>query len=176
MLFISSFTSCNEKSHKKKIKMEYFKNFRGLSDRVGNQIHEAGLNDIQTLMSYSKDSPKGMFLNGRCIAILSEKTTYTVDEEVRIIHVFETINKEEELLINGPKQVYGEFVNEKLSTKLSSVDDYPWLPFYDGKAIKGPGIDYNFEITKYQFKKLGTYNILWKVGNLESNAISITVK
>lgn len=151
--------------------------FRGLYfiDKNG-EITEADSAEVNLVLYYNPQSNTKKFVNEERVTILSKKTNYAVNEPVKIVHLFESSSANNELYINGPKQIYDEYVNSSLKTETAASNSYPWTTIYDGEVIQAPGIDYAFDITEYQFNEPGTYLIQWKPVGLESNLLKIIVK
>ena len=71
-----------------------------------------------------------------------------------------------------------EFVDGKLASPARTG-----LAVYNGRVMKSPGVDFNYEISSYTFDKPGEHTIEWKGGGhpiqadlkLESNVLRITV-
>jgi hypothetical protein len=77
----------------------------------------------------------------------------------------------------GPKRVYGELVDDKLVTDPPPNPADPLVPSepYDGRVIPGPGVDTNYEITRYRFDTPGIHTISWQLGELVSNVLRIEI-
>lgn len=157
---------------------KHLKIWRGLYVREGNSIKEAPKEDIALAKTYPMSNDKGEWLDQIRITILSEKTNYSIGEEIRIVHVVESVKEGYELYIMGPKTIYAEYVNGKLVTKqIPNNWSDPLIPLiYDGEIEISPAVDYNYEITSYHFKNPGEYEIQWAPGKLKSNVIRINVK
>lgn len=154
---------------------EHLKRWPGLYVRQGDQVVDAPQEDIDLAKRYPFWKDKGLLKNDRRLTILCQKEAYTTGEEVRVIHVFESLKKSDEVYVMGPKQVYGEYIDGKLVTE-PAIDEYPWIPgAYRGKILLAPAVDYNYEITTYTFSEVGMHRIQWRLGNLESNTLNIKI-
>lgn len=148
-------------------------------DEVTKRFVDAPETDQKIIRDYPFWIDKGPIIDGTQLTITTSRLTYKVNESIRIAHIVEETQSGRTLFPVGPKEVTDEFVNEKLVTKKSMVSSgsYPWLPsIYDGEAEPSPGIDYNFEITKYQFQHPGIYNIQWRPGRYYSNILQVIVE
>jgi hypothetical protein len=138
--------------------------------RRGGTIVEAPPNDVATAQSYPSWPDKGELVAGSRLTIMTEKPTYRVGEEVRVIHVKETVEPGHSMHIMGPKKICGEFVDGKLATEeYSEIDDY------DGAIIDTPAIDYNYDVTSYKFSEPGKHTIYWESHSLRSNTLVLEV-
>ena len=59
----------------------------------------------------------------------------------------------------GPKQIQNEFVDGKLASPARTG-----LAVYNGRVMRGPGVDFNYEISSYTFDKPSKHTIQWKGG------------
>ena len=152
--------------------------WRGLYVLDDGTIKEASDKDISTAKNYPSFDGKGEWKDETRLTILSEKSSYELNEEIRVIHVVESTKADYELYIMGPKTVYGETVNgELMSPALPELMDDPLIPLmYDGETVPCPTLDYNYEITSYSFDSPGEYKIQWELGDMISNELIITVK
>ena len=151
--------------------------FRGLFYYSENgEIKEASQEDREVLFKYYGYESKGELNEGVRVTILTNKTKYRVNEEIKVIHVYESLATGHELFINGPKRIYDELVNGKLVTKTSSIKEYPWIGLYDGITIPSPNLDYGFDITNYKFSEKGLYVIQWNPGIYKSNKLEILIE
>jgi len=139
------------------------------------EIMPGTISDMNTLKNYIDYKDKGKLKNNSRVTIMSAQKGYKIDEEVRIIHVYESLAEGQELLTNSPKKIYDEYINDSLKTEKSPDSNYPWVFLYDGGIDESPGLDYGFDITRYMFSEKGTYEIQWKPGAMESNILKITV-
>ena len=76
----------------------------------------------------------------------------------------------------GPKEVFGEYLDEELQGGVPLEQDYPWVGLYDGEVLPSPELDYNFEISKYSFETSGEHRVQWRIGGCASNTVVLTVK
>ena len=150
---------------------EYLNRWPGLYVRQDGRIVEASPDDVDVAKRYPTVSSKGPVLEGRRITIMSRKNTYHVGEEVRVIHVLEVLEPGQEIFIMGPKAVSGEYVDCRATT--ADVRDEPQV--YDGRVLKSPGVDYNYDITTYTFDVAGRHEIYWQIGDLRSNTLGLEV-
>lgn len=155
----------------------HLRNFPGLSIRVGDAIHDAPEPDQAVARGYPAWPDKGPLTNGRRITIMTAKVSYGVNDEVRIIHVVETLNPQDELYVMGPKPVRGEYVGGVLVTEPVPPGSNPLEPEgeYDGMVLSGPAVDYNYDITTYRFDAPGQHEIQWRLGELASNRLQMTI-
>ena len=156
----------------------HLKDFPGLFVRVGADIQPAPEADQVVARGYPQWQSKGPLIGDRRITILSSKTTYLLNEEIKILHVAETVRPDDELYAMGPKQIFGEHVDGKLVTQPLPPGDDPLIPpgIYDGLVLSSPAVDYNYEITSYRFAIPGGHEIQWKLGALESNVLRLRVQ
>lgn len=144
--------------------------------RKNGALITAPTEDQSVAQSYQKWWDKGPIVDGKRITILSRKSAYQVNEEVRIIHVFEVVEPEHEMYVMGPKPIYGEYLDNELVKTAPPIDEYPFmLMFYNGIVIPSPAVDYNYEITSYKFNKHETHQIYWKLGSLKSNILKFNI-
>ena len=180
-MFLFILTSCsaqNEIMQEKNEIPEHLKVWRGLSVLKEDRFVDAPEEDINLAKSYPLYKEKGEWIDDTRLTIITSKTSYKIDEEIRVVHVVESIKSDYELYIMGPKIISGESVNGNLTTPAVSEDiGDPLIPMiYDGATVKCPAVDYNYEVTSYTFGKSGKYVIQWKLGGLTSNKIKIIVK
>jgi len=108
--------------------------------------------------------------------LMADATTVEPGEEARVLHVFERTEPGEWLYVMGPKTPYGELVDGRVATEAPPGDDDPLAPAdYDGATLPSPGLDTNFEVTVYSFDAPGVHEIVWEVGELRSNTLTIDV-
>ena len=108
--------------------------------------------------------------------MLMRNTTYNVNEEIHVIHVYEVVVPGQLVYVMGPKPVYGEYVDEQLVTPEPTPGDDPFVPsFYDGRAVPSPAVDYNYEVTVYSFSEPRRHRIDWRAGPLRSNTLKFEV-
>jgi hypothetical protein len=143
----------------------------GLYMRQGGKIVEALPEDVDVAKGYSIASGKGTVAGGRRITIMCNKTSYRVGEEVRVIHVLEVIEPGQDIFVMGPKPVWGEFVDGRPMTADSNDEQG-----YDGRVLKSPGVDYNYDITTYRFDTPGRHEIYWQMGELRSNTLELEIR
>jgi hypothetical protein len=153
--------------------------------RQGDRIVDAPESDQKVAGAYTDYKDKGEVNNGKRITILTAKTEYEVGEEIRVIHVLEIINAGAILHIMGPKTVDEEYVDGTLADPKGPDENG-----YDGRVMKSPGVDCNYEVTTYRFTEPGTHTIQWRGGGelvshrygrngslgLKSNTLTIRVK
>ncbi len=146
--------------------------------RKGDKIEKAPQADLAVARSYPAWKDKGSFVGGNRATIMIAKTSYTVDEEIRVIHVFEITKAGATIYAMGPKKVYDEFVDGKLIT-----EKFVQIGAYDGMTTSSPGVDFNYEITSYRFDHPGVHTIEWNgagfnegMKDLKSNTLKIEVK
>jgi hypothetical protein len=128
---------------------------------------------------------KGKVYNKRRATIMCSKNTVHVNDTIVVIHIFEELKRGRYYSVSGPKEVCSEFINDSLTT---CSGDSSTIAFWscncgdktvsviNDVSIKGPGIIFDFDNTKYVFQKPGTYNIQWKMGKYISNVLTITVE
>lgn len=150
---------------------EYLNRWPGLYMRQDGRIVEALPEDIEVAKGYPTVSSKGSVLGGSRITIICRKDSYHVGEEVRVIHVLEVIEPGQEIFIMGPKAVCGEYVDGRAMT----ADICGESQVYDGRVLKSPGVDYNYDITTYTFDAPGRHKIHWQMGELRSNTLKLEV-
>ena len=107
--------------------------------RDGDQILPALPEDNTVARGYVDWPDKGPVLEGRRLTIMTKKSSYSINEEIRVIHVFEATEPGKEVYIMGPKPVYGEHVNDKLTTQLPPENEDPFEPLtYNGVVLPSP--------------------------------------
>jgi|GEM_PF-1019474 len=150
----------------------------GLSIRENGTLKEAPQEDQVVAKSYPLHYEKGPWTDSTRITILSLKSTYEVGEDIRVIHVVESIKTDYELYIMGPKTIYGEHVDGELASPAVPQDfDDPLIPsIYNGAVETCPAVDYNYDITIYSFDTPGEHTIQWDLGDMKSNVLKVTVK
>ena len=127
--------------------------------------------------SFATYPTRGRAREGCRLTIMAPKQTYERGEAVIVAHFVESVTSEKNLYLMGPKPVTGEYVDGHLATAPSSQEPEPWVPSnYDGRVLKGPGIDAHFEATVYRFQDIGLHTIAWNPGKFKSNTLSIQVK
>ena len=150
--------------------------FRGLYDRQGDAIVEADPEDADCARNYQQLPAKGIWADGMRLTLATPRQNYQAGESVHVLHFVEREGAQAELYIMGPKPVFGESVDGVRRTPDPEMAAYPWVSIYDGEVMPGPGVDYNFEISKYTFDQAGTHEIVWQLGSLRSNVLTITVE
>lgn len=153
---------------------KHLQHWPGLFVRYNDTIVAAPPEDVTVAKSYPRSPDKGPLINGARLTILTRQGNYEIGEPIRIIHVFEAVEPGRTVYVMGPKTVFGEYVNEILKT-LPAPDDVLAPHDYEGMTIQSPAADYNYEITSYTFRAPGTYQIQWRLGELESNVLNVIV-
>ena len=145
--------------------------------RDGDRVVPAPAEDIELARSYPDIAEKGAIHSGYRLTILTRSRKRRSGEEVRIIHICEAVEPGTQLYVMGPKRIYGEFVDDVAVTDLPPNPTVPLAPCepYDGRVVPGPGLDANYEITRYWFDQPGTHTIWWRLGELRSNVLRIEV-
>lgn len=147
-----------------------------LFEQRGSEIVDAPPQDIQVAEGYRASTHKGAWSDGKRLTLLTLKSSYRPDEEIRVVHVVESTMPGYSLYVAGPKAVYGEYVDGKLVTARPVNDPDPLVPLDDdGITLPSPAVDYNYEVTKYTLARHGTHAIRWKLGTLESNTLEILI-
>ncbi len=143
--------------------------------RANGRVIKAPEEDIAVAEGYERWPDKGKLMDGRRLTIMAAGKTYVVGDQVRIIHVLE-VAADHPVYVSGPKPVLEEYLDGQLATTPLRVGQDPLEPSsYDGPVLRGPRVDYNWDITTYQFSKPGTHEVVWKPGSLASNRLSIEV-
>ena len=150
----------------------------GLLERKGDKIVDAPAEDLALAKAYHAFDDKGPLKAGQRITILTKKTRYKIGEPIRVLHILEVVEPKIEVYLMGPKTIYDEYVDGKLTTKKGLGSEG-----YRGMVMEGPIADFNYDITTYTFSKPGIHTIQWKGGghsmqgplSLESNLIKIQV-
>lgn len=155
---------------------QHLKHWPGLYVREGERIVEAPAEDQAVAQSYPTWPDKGLLLKGERLTILTRRNTYQVNERVRVIHVHEVVDPGQQVYVMGPKPVYGEYVDGQLATLAPPPGENPLSsPIYNGRVLRSPAVDYNFEITTYNFTKPGTHQLQWRLEPLQSNVITLEI-
>ena len=149
-----------------------------LFHRVNNKLVEAPPELTQLAQTYPFFGSKGKTVKGRRITIMAEKTRYKLGETVRIIHVLEAVEQGVELYVMGPKPVFDELLDGQNLNPLPKKTDV-----YDGKVVKGPAVDFNYDITHLTFTQPGKHTIQWQGGGhtsegplgLKSNVLTVEI-
>lgn len=150
---------------------EHLNRWAGLYMRQDGRIVEALPEDIVVAKGYPTVGRKGSLVRGRRITIMCRKNVYHVGEEVRVIHVLEVVEPGQDIFTMGPKAVCGEYVDGRAMTP----DIRGESQVYDGRVLKSPGVDYNYDITTYTFDTPGRHRIQWQMGELRSNTLELEV-
>lgn len=149
---------------------DYLKQPPELYARAGASIVPAPPGDQAVAATYARSAARGPLHDGARITILTERTTYKVGEEVRVIHVLEAPDPGRELYVMGPKAIYNEYVDG-----VDRTGPPPSPQVYDGRVLPSPGADFNYEVTTYTFAAPGPHRIQWRDGGRESNVIELQV-
>ena len=163
-----------KKTNKKDIP-KHLRIWPGLSVRDCEQIVEAPEKDCLVAKRYPFWIDKGSISDGRRITILTEKYVYSINEEIRVLHVFEAIAPGYTVYVMGPKPIHGEYIDSRLVTASDGEEVFMVSEDYDGMVLSSPAVDYNYEVTSYTFSQPGTHEIYWKIDNLKSNIITIEI-
>jgi hypothetical protein len=147
-----------------------------LFTREDGRVVPASPADIAVAERYAGWSDKGPISGGRRLTLMASSTHYRVGAEVRVIHVLEATDSGVPLYVMGPKPVYNEFVDGQLATRALPRDADPFSPdSYDGRVLTGPGLDFNWDITTYGFDQPGPHRIEWRLGDVHSNTLTVTI-
>jgi hypothetical protein len=143
--------------------------------RENGRVVEAPEADIAVADGYSRWPEKGPLVDGRRLTIMASPGRYAVGDVVRIIHVLE-VTTDLPLYVMGPKPILDEYVDGRLATGATPHGVDPLLPdSYDGRTLKGPGVDFNWEITTYRFPDAGHHHVVWRPGGLSSNRLTLEI-
>lgn len=127
--------------------------------------------------AYTAWLDKGPLVDGRRLTVLADATQLQPGETLRVAHVYEVTQPGGELYVMGPKPVYGESLDGRPATPVAPDGDDPLAPGeYDGRVIPSPGVDDNFEITSYTFRRPGRHELTWRVNDLVSNTLTVEVR
>ncbi len=118
--------------------------------------------DLRVAKAYPYDENKGPIENSRRATIMAAKTQYAIGEEVRIIHVMEVLKKGSYVHRSGPKTVYGEYINNALTSK--SLEDATRDNHEFDTLVGSPGVEFFCATTSYRFARPGLYKIEWHGG------------
>lgn len=155
---------------------EHLARWPGLYVREGDGIVEASAEDQAVAQGYPSFAEKGPIVDGARLTLMTKKKTYKASEEVRILHVAETVVPGRHVAVMGPKKVHGEHVDGDLaSTSPPSSHDDVAQRIYSGAVLPSPAVDYNYDITTYRFDSPGVHEIYWKPESLRSNVLKIEV-
>jgi hypothetical protein len=149
-----------------------------LLERKGDKIVDAPAEDFALAKTYHLFKDKGTLVAGQRITIMTAKTQHKVGEPVRVLHILESVKPGIKVYVMGPKTIYDEYVDGRLSTRKG-----PGNEGYDGMVIDRPMADFNYDITTYTFSEPGQHTIQWKGGGhptqgalgLESNIIELQI-
>ena len=154
----------------------YLYRWPGMYVRAGGRIVEAPQADAEVARRYPGHAGKGPVIEGCRITILTARTAYALDEEIRVIHVVDVVLPGREVYVMGPKPVFDEYVNDQPVTPPCPPGD-PLVPHeYNGVTLPSPAVDYNYDITVYRFDRPARYRIQWRPGRLRSNVLEIDVQ
>lgn len=146
-----------------------------LYERRDDAIIRAPDIDQAVARGYPSSPARGEARDGLQMTILTARAEYRVGEEVRVIHIVEAARGHESYVM-GPKEVFGEYIDDVLRTRDAVNPTYPWTEVYDGAVLPGPNVDTNFEVTRYRFDAPGRHRIAWRIGAMRSNVIEFTVR
>jgi len=132
--------------------------------------------DVAVLRAYPTAPERGAEVAGRRITLLAEKAVVAVGEEVHVIHVVEIEGRGQELYVMGPKPVLGEYLDGALATAAPGSVGAFTTAVYDGAVMPSPGVDTNFDVTRYTFTRPGVHTLTWRDGPHVSNALCIEVR
>jgi hypothetical protein len=149
-----------------------------LSVRRDGHIVPAPPELLQLARGYPAFAPKGPVEGGRRITVMTERQHYKLDEAVHVVHVLEALDPTTSVYAMGPKPVYEEYVDG-----IRATPPAPDAGLYDGVVLKGPAVDFNYEISTYTFRSPGRHTIEWRDGgavierlrDLHSNVLVILV-
>jgi hypothetical protein len=146
--------------------------------RVGDGIEPAPDADRLVARGYPQWPDKGPLTDGRRITLMCARTDYAAGEQIRVVHIVETVRPGDELWVMGPKQVLGEHLDGALVTEPPPIGGDPLVPrgSYDGMVLPSPAVDFNYDITTYSWTSPGVHELQWRLGPLESNILRITVQ
>ena len=133
--------------------------------------------DLDEVESAYRDWPdKGPLVGGRRLTLLSPAPRVAPGEPVPVYHVAEVTEPGRTLYVMGPKPVVGERVDGELRTPPPPADEDPLEPLlYDGRTLPSPGLDVNWEVTRYAFDEPGPHEIEWRLNGLRSNVLRVDV-
>lgn len=155
---------------------EYLARWPGLYVRQGDGIVDAPAEDIAVAQRYPGTREKGPLVDGTRLTLLTQKPTYRVNESIHVIHVVEVAEPGRHVYVMGPKAIYGEYVDDQLTTELPPPESDPLAPsMYSGRVQLSPAVDYNYDITVYTFSEPGTHTLQWRMGALQSNTLLIDI-
>ncbi|RAN77911.1 hypothetical protein B5P43_17875 [Bacillus sp. SRB_336] len=141
--------------------------------RDGDRIVEAAAGDLAVAAGYARATDKGAVSDGYRLTVLAGSAACRTGQTIRIIHVCESVAPDAPLYVMGPKPVAGEYVDGHLAAPPAPpAGEHPLIPrSYDGRVAPGPGLDFNFEITEYNFDTPGRHSVQWRPGSWASNTL-----
>jgi hypothetical protein len=148
----------------------------GLKVRAGADLVDASPDDAAVVQGYDAWEAKGSEVDSIRLTLMTAKTDYAIGESIHVVHVLEVTAPGRDVYIMGPKAAWGEYLDGALATTPPETKEYPWVGAYDGATLPSPEIDYNYDITHYQFDLPGTHVIQWQLGTLTSNPIVVRVR
>jgi hypothetical protein len=126
--------------------------------------------------SYPSLRDKGTPVDGYRLTIMASDGLRRAGETVRILHVCEAVAPRAHLYVMGPKPVYDEYVDGRLTTSPTPAGEHPLAPaMYDGRVAEGPGVDFNYEVTEYRFDAPGRHVVQWRPEPFASNVLYVEV-
>jgi hypothetical protein len=134
----------------------------------------AELRDL--LRSYPQTRARGPLLGGRRLTLLATKRAVAIDEGVDILHVVEVESEGVELYIMGPKEVVGMYVDGHLVGEPAPPGYRFVSDEYNGRVLSSPGVDTNWEISRYKLQQVGRHRVQWRAGGFASNVLCIDVR
>jgi hypothetical protein len=154
---------------------DYQRRWGGMTVRDGDKLVDAPAADVAVARGYADWPAKGAEVDGVRLTLMTAKTDYKAGEPVRVIHFVDVSVPGRGVYVMGPKRPANEFVDAQLATVPPEIPDYPWVGDYDGVVLQSPAIDYNYDVTSYTLPA-GTHTIVWKLGALVSNTVTVTVR
>lgn len=139
-------------------------------------IANATARDDAVVRSYPKSTARGPLIGGMRMTLLTEKTRVARGEEVRVIHVLEIEAAGKDLFVMGPKPVAGEHLDGNLVTPRVPIVGAFTTEVYDGMVVRSPGVDTNYDVTRYTFANAGVHTLEWRDGVQRSNTLCIEVE
>jgi hypothetical protein len=150
----------------------HLRHWPGLFVRTNGRIVEASAADQAVARGYPQWPDKGPLKEGRRITVMARKTAYARGEEIHVIHVYEVSVPGQHVYVMGPKPIYGEYLDGKLSTCELPPEEDPFAPMnYNGRVSVSPAVDYNYDITRYNVSDPGRHQLYWQIGGLRSNTL-----
>ncbi len=130
------------------------------------KIVDAPESDVAVAKSYARSCVKGPLVpDGERLTILTAKATYARDEQIRVVHVHEATRAGVDVYGMGPKEVFGETVDGRATTRPELVESA-----YDGVVEPAPAVDFNYEITSYRLAP-GRHVIRWSQRTMSSDLV-----